>query len=264
MVNICVHCDKVYKSRQSLCNHNRKFHNSEKVNCGDNVVENVVEKPIKKYDCSICNKSFKDRSNKHKHEIICKEKESDKLKELIELKNKDIEILKLKLELKSKTTNINNGVINNINNNNIINNFNNDNLDYISEKFMNKMFKHLLFEDEYNIPIPKIIENIKFNPNHKENNNVKIKNMRSKIGYKYSNNKWNTVNEEELLNDLFKLGTDVFLKFYKERYDKLSDNMKECYEEFIEASRNELKAEIKEKIKLLGYIYTKNEESIIV
>ena len=263
MVHMCVKCDKVYKTSQSLCNHNRKFHTPKKeVKCSDNGVEN----PDKTYDCSVCFKSFKDRSNKRKHEIICKEKESKKIKELIELKNKDIEILKLKLELKSKskTTNINNGIINNINNN-IINNFNNDNLDYISEKFMNRMFKHLLFEDEYNIPIPKIIENIKFNPNHKENNNVKIKNMRSKIIYKYVNDKWIIVNEEEVLNDLFELGSGVFLKFFEERQDKLSENMKECYEEFIEASKNGLlKAEIKEKIKLLGYIYTKNEESIIV
>ena len=35
-----------------------------------------------------------------------------------------------------------------------------------------------------------MIENIKFNSQHKENNNVKITNMRSKVAMVYDNNKW--------------------------------------------------------------------------
>ena len=44
-----------------------------------------------------------------------------------------------------------------------------------------------------------MIENIKFNPNHKENNNVKITNMRSKVAMIYDNNKWLTVDNKEYM-----------------------------------------------------------------
>jgi hypothetical protein len=57
----------------------------------------------------------------------------------------------------------------------IINNYGKDNIEYISENFKDRLFKNLIFEDDHPLTLPKLIENIKFNPNHKENNNVKIK-----------------------------------------------------------------------------------------
>ena len=67
----------------------------------------------------------------------------------------------------------NNGTINNI----TINNYMNDNIDYISEAFIKRMFDHLKNKDEHHIPIPKVIENIKFNPRHKENSFFNKKNL---------------------------------------------------------------------------------------
>ena len=77
------------------------------------------------------------------------------------------------------------------------------------------MFNHLKNTDEHHIPIQKVIENIKFNPNHKENNNVKISNMRSKVGMKYDDNKWLTVDKNEMLNELYKLGEDMLALWQK-------------------------------------------------
>jgi hypothetical protein len=78
------------------------------------------------------------------------------------------------------------------------------------------MFSHFLCEDEHNLPIPKLLENIKFNSHHLENNNVKITNIRSDVALKFDNEKWMTVDKEELLSEMFKIGANLFLKFYKD------------------------------------------------
>ena len=133
----CNKCNKLYSSHSSLCNHNKKFHK-------DTVVKNVVvcggkrgtiggsivvlcdsNKNEQKYLCKYCNKNFNDRSNKHKHEKICKNKttvlEENKIlkEENIKIK-KENNILKINQIVPLNTTNINNGIINK--NNGTINN----------------------------------------------------------------------------------------------------------------------------------------------
>jgi hypothetical protein len=221
----CKLCNKKYASYQSFWNHNKKFHNDININ--------------QIHKCENCNKVLASRQSKWRHLKICKiKKEND-----IIITNNNI---------------TNNGTINN--NTLIINNYNNDNISYISDNFIKNIFTNLLCEDEHNLPISKLIENIKFNPNHKENNNVKITSLRSDIGFKYDDDKWKAVDKDDLLNDLFKLGADMFLKFYKEKQGILSQDMKECYEEFKKNSKYELKEEIKQKIQKIAYIYTKNME----
>ncbi len=181
------------------------------------------------YKCDRCNKILASRQSKWRHMKTCK-------------------VIK---DIEPKI--INNNTV-------IINNYNNDNISYVSDGFLKKIFSHLLSEDEHYLPIPKLIENIKFNPNHKENNNVKITSLRSDIGFKYDDDKWKAVDKDDLLNDLFKLGADMFVKYYKDKQGMLSDDMKECYEEFKKNSKYELKEEIKQKIQKIAYIYTKNME----
>ncbi len=224
----CKKCNKKYASYQSFWNHNKKFHSDEIIKCSDD-----------SYKCDRCNKILASRQSKWKHM-----KTSKVIKDI---------------EPKIINNNItNNGTINN--NTVIINNYNNDNISYVSDGFLKKIFSHLLSEDEHYLPIPKLIENIKFNPNHKENNNVKITSLRSDIGFKYDDDKWKAVDKDDLLNDLFKLGADMFVKYYKDKQGMLSDDMKECYEEFKKNSKYELKEEIKQKIQKIAYIYTKNME----
>ena len=74
----CNICNKDYSSYKSLWNHNKKFHNSNVVQKGSNVVFPVVvcgtTLQNNKNQCKFCNKIFNDRSNKYKHEKICKKK----------------------------------------------------------------------------------------------------------------------------------------------------------------------------------------------
>ena len=83
----------------------QKFHNQNVVVCSSNEVSDIVcgTLIIKKNKCIYCNKIFNDRSNKYKHQKICKfkNKYNDTIKlELLKEENK-----KLELEIKLKTNN---------------------------------------------------------------------------------------------------------------------------------------------------------------
>ena len=55
--------------------------------------------------------------------------------------------------------------------------------------------------------------------------------MRSKVGMKYDDNKWLTVDKNAMLNELYKLGGDM-LALWAEKKDFLTNEMKICYERF--------------------------------
>jgi len=138
----------------------------------------------------------------------------------------------------------------------------NDNIEYISDAFIKRMFTYLENKNEHHIPIPKMIENIKFNPNHKENNNVKVTNMRSKVALKYNDNKWSTVDKTELFDELYKRATDLFNDWSKIK-DFITDDMKKNYKNFNNVSQLILSKNIINEIHKKAYIYTKNNDNIL-
>ena len=156
----CNICNKNYSSKSSLCNHNKKFHNNNNLNCTSNV-NNCTSKLTKctsnstlniidgsnKYKCKYCFKHYSSRQNKWNHEQKCKniikeinelekikeEKEVEKIKLQLAKEEKAILQLKLKLEKSNKIDNITlkklnkmlmerNNKIKNINSHNTINN----------------------------------------------------------------------------------------------------------------------------------------------
>ena len=259
----CNICNKQYSSRQSLCNHNRRFHISDVVKVVKVCVKKSVPivKIVKINSCIYCNKDCKSRQYKWEHQNkFCKKNKPAHSK----INNNIIpesNINNIVIPDSKITKNSHNKIINCNNNNNniIINNYSNDNTEYISEAFIKRMFNHLKNTNEQHIPIHKVIENIKFNPNHKENNNVKITNMRSKVGMKYNDNKWLTVDKNELLNELYKLGEDMLALWAKK--DFLTDDIKIYYDRFNKISKKVLKTGIKEELNKTAYIYTKNNDT---
>jgi len=276
---ICKICDKQYKTIQSLCNHNKRFHNITKTTNVTTKTTNVTTKNVNvtipfvkinkvtsnehsvanKYQCKHCNKGFKLRQNKWTHENkYCK------IKNITNPTNENI-TNPTNENIKTSTiiNNINNGTINNNNNNNIIiNNYSNDNIEYITDSFIKNMFNHLKYEKNHIIPIPKMIENIKFNPNHKENNNVKITNMRSKVAMVYDNNKWSTVGKKELFDELYIFATNLF-KNWSEMKDFITEEMKSNYKSFSKSSQISLTKTFMEEINRKAYIYTKNNDTTL-
>ena len=243
MDNLCNICNKKYSSYQSLWKHNNKFHNT-----NSDRVQKI------EYKCKICNKIFDNRHKKCYHQKKCKNEiilESSSEKTITNINNKTINT--------NSHNNINNGTINKTI---IINNYNNDNIEYISDKFKERLFKDLLCDEDYHIPLPRLIENIKFNPNHKENHNVKIKSDRSKIGFYYDQHKWKAMNKNTLLDDLCDYSLKILSKYFEEKKESLSKDMIEQFEQFSQIAeiKSELRSKIKDKIENIAYIFTKNNE----
>lgn len=245
----CNECNRQYKSYKSLWNHNKIFH---------------IKKPkVKEYNCKVCNKSFDNKQNKYYHQKSCKNTPI--------IKDTNIEPVEITNNTIINNTTINNTNSNNTNSNNtncnnktiIINNYKNDNLEYISDRFKDNLFKNLLDNEKYNIPLPKLIENIKFNSNHKENHNIKIKSDRSKIGFCYDQNKWKAMNKNELLDQLCDYSLKIFGKYFNEKKDTLSEDTVSQYHEFKQLAKleSELRIQIKKKIENIAYIFTINNEN---
>ncbi len=252
---ICKICDKQYKTIQSLCNHNKRLHNITKTT--NVMTKTTFIQPLQEFIqpvhfCSKCNKNFKHYNNKWRHEKKC-----NKIVEPTII-NTPTTIINKNKKIINNTTN--NGTINN--NNIIINNYSNDNIEYISDAFIKKMFNHLKNKKNHIIPIPKMIENIKFNPNHKENNNVKITNMRSKVAMVYDNNKWLTVGKKELFDELYIFATNLF-KNWSEMKDFITEEMKTNYKSFSKNSQISLTKAFIEEINRKAYIYTKNNDTTL-
>lgn len=257
----CELCNKNYNTLSGLWKHNKKFHKESKsfksplVGPSKSFVSPSVSNRF--YMCKFCNKTYNNKNSKWSHQNKCKSNSN------ILQKNKYIKTPQIKNNNIIKNSNVNTFNKSNCNNKTIIiNNYGNDNLEYISEKFKDKLFKNLLDNEEHNIPLPKLIENIKFNPNHKENNNVKIKSDRSKIGFYYDENKWKALNKSELLDDLCNYSLKILSKYFEEKKDNLSEDTINQYKQFshIAKLKSELREEIKKKIENIAYIFTLNNE----
>ncbi len=257
----CNICEKKYKTKQTLNRHNNIRHPKDK---------NIP----KVYNCNKCNEQFEKYRNKYYHQKNC-------TKELAIIPTENNEIIipvennNIALPAENKLlTNTENNVIksstinssqinsNNVNNNVniVINNYNNDNLDYVSEAFKDRLFKHLINDDEHVQPLSKLLENIKFNPKHKENNNVKITSDRSKIGFYYDKKKWHAINKDQLLNELCDYSLKIFKKYFEEKKDKLPREIKNQYNVFQVRLKTEFKKKIKKKIENIAYIFSKNND----
>jgi hypothetical protein len=246
----CELCNKKYKSYQSLWNHNKKFHND---------IEKI--KKEKEYECIKCNKSFENRYKKYYHEQKCQ------VVATVDPSTNIITNTTNSNNVTNNTTNNNTNTITNstVNSNNtiIINNYKNDNLEYVSEKFKTNLFNYLLNNSEHKIPLPHLLENIKFNPNHKENHNVKIKSDRAKVGFYYDKQKWKAVNKDDLLEDLCDYSLKIMTKYFEEMEEQLSDKLKSKFHEFSHFAqlKSKLRQTIKGKIESIAYIFTLNNDN---
>jgi outer membrane protein OmpA-like peptidoglycan-associated protein len=224
----CKICNKQYKTYQTLWKHNKKFHHQNVVVCSSNeVVSDVVcgTLTIKKNNCTYCNKIFNDRSNKYKHQKICKFKEqyNDKIKlELLKEENK-----KLELEIKLKKINkITNNTTNNITNNNneTINNNNNGTINNVFVKYNNISYDALTKKEilcilsKHDNALEESIKKIHFNENIPEYNNVFITNLKDQYGHAFDGKQFSTINKAELLNDIIDTHINE-IYFSKDKYN---------------------------------------------
>ena len=122
-----------------------------------------------------------------------------------------------------KTNNTTNILIGNIN----INSFGNENLDYITEEYLTKLIK--------NGPrgsIQKLLKQIFFNPNHPENQTVKITNRKEPYVKIMKCNKWEFQDKEEVVDSMVNKGYNIIDEHYDEIQNALDNRYKSKYKEF--------------------------------
>jgi len=203
---ICIICTKFYASHSSLCNHNKKFHNI--INC--ELVKDKYE--IKSLTCNFCNKIFKYRASKSKHNKICKNKyKIDKIDEL-EKKIQKLETIITKTKITKNTTTIINNNINNIKVS-----FGNEDISKLSVSD-----KKLILNSGFNSLI-KLIEVMHLNKKYPEYNNIKITNINSKYGkiYDETTQIYTTEKKKDIIENLISTRT-LDLKEIHNEYNKNS------------------------------------------
>ena len=272
----CEKCQKIYSSSQSLCNHRRLKHPEAVLSKMDNMddpmlskMDNIVHNITgDKNKCDFCKKIYANRHSKSKHMKICK------FKLALDINDKNTALIKSddnKLTGGNTTTidtlnsnAINNGTINGtlnngtINNNITINNFNTDNKEYFSDKFKNKILNYFKNNNKFHLPVPNVVQNLKFNPNHKENNNMKITNMKNKVGQKYENNKWIYCKKNDIFNDVHKMAVKMIEEWINEKPEDSQIDILEGFNDYMKVNQSYLKKVIYEEINQLGYVYYKN------
>lgn len=189
----------------------------------DNEVNNNIDTNKAKYKCEYCSRTYKYSQNRSKHYKKCKKKkiletedEDEKLLSMIVEMTKKIESQERELQLQSKEIrvqtkeikllkarnkqlkesggNINNTINNgSINSNNKTNNINNGTINNIKIVALGNENITEVFSEEEQLNILKqghdcfnyLVKQVHFNPNYPQFQNIRLKNMRSNVGYVY-------------------------------------------------------------------------------
>ncbi len=269
--NICV---KIYKSYQSLWNHNHKFHiESVSIKSTDNKqnISNLSaeNQHLNKLSCKCCKKIFKHNQSKWRHEKKCIEK-TQKENEIIDYKNK-IDLLETKVNKleKMKTNKKSTNIINNINGN-IVNGTNTDNSQKIiinktGAEDMDKITYNevsTIFDNEISSVI-KLIELVNFNENKPENHSFCSTNLESPYLFFY-NTDTNTVNKERKRHFFEEVicksiqNHEILYSKYKNKFNhdkrkKIEDNIENLKKIKANSFNSNIMGEFIRKLNLISY-----------
>ena len=229
----------------------------------------------KKNMCQFCEKTFTRKTGLTKHLKCCKQKkifeeekhEKDIKIEVLEkekaIMTKEYEGLKDKIEdllielskngvnttNSNNTTNMTNSH-NTIHNTININNYGNENTDYLKGDYLNNLLQGAF------TAIPKLIENIHFNPQHPENHNIKITNKKEPYIKVRKNDKWELQDKKEtletLVDDKYYLLEDHYAGV-DENGLKISGETKRVMEKFIDkySEDKELQKDLQKKSEIV-------------
>ena len=190
----------------------------------DKIINNINTQ----YECTYCNKIFTRKNNLIRHiNKYCKKKRL--LNEIDEKQIKEIAWESERDQLYKVIDNLSQSKGNTINNtfNQTINmnNFGEENLKYLSGSFLSNLLK---------IPfnaLPNLIKEIHFNPEHPENNNIKISNKKLPYAEVFKDNCWKIQDKKETINDLLDKGVGILENHFDDNSD-LNDSQKDRFIQF--------------------------------
>ena len=274
VIYICEKCNKSFYQKGHYTRHiNRKYPCNLKSSLTENIPnysKNGIGIPKLEYiensnSCPFCLKTYSTKFNLNKHLKNCKIKKKNDMKEelynlLIQDTQKKIEEenLFLKQQINNLQKELNKKPINIINNNLNCNNktinilaYDQTDISHLSDKdfeiIMKKCYKS----------VPTLIEKTHFNPNKLENKNIYINNIQNKYVMIYNGIKWNLVNQDIALNDIYENSSNILedkienWESNKYKYDKLA--VERFYKFLNNKDKDSVKNNIKNDIKLILY-----------
>jgi hypothetical protein len=199
------------------------------------VIPNCQKSNPKIYNCEYCEKEFKFKQGKYKHQKKhCPvKKEKDKFKNILlqkenEMQKKEIKWEKEKQEMMNQISKLIEKAGNKItvNNNIQLNNYGNENLKHLSKELFKK-----LIESPYK-SIPGLIKNIHFNEECPENKNIRITNKKLPYAEVFKDNKWEICNKTEIVNEMVSKNSKILDTQYEELKEKLPTETNKKYDTF--------------------------------
>ena len=208
--------------------------------------KNRVSKQNKpSFVCSICNKSFSHCSSLSRHKTNCEgnqEKEEtivrkiDLAAEIQELHRMLEEIQKSRIEEIMKSENKVN-----------VNCFGDEDLDYITHNDILDCMNNM------NVSIPVLLEKIHFDPEHPENNNVRIPNK--KLPYTRfvnSRSQWEYNYKNNTIHSMIENAYNILCDTFEEKQHELDVNTQQNFRDFQEIYRHKRTIrDIKNRVELL-------------
>jgi len=130
----------------------------------------------------------------------------------------------------------------------VVNPFGKENTSYITDDYIKK-----LIESGPYFSIPRLLEYIHFNPNHKENNNIKITNRKQPYVQIYNGEKWLLKNKKEAIENISDTAYTLLNEHY-EGADKYMDKFNSEYNSDVDITKK-----IQKKVELVILNSTKDD-----
>ena len=188
------------------------------------------ENPKATHKCNTCDSAFVTRQGKYKHSKTCKGKEISFVKdEESVIKNPQLQLDELQKELKKVQTigvgNQNNGMIinnnitNHIDNSVNVKNFGHENMEAVPPDFIRSCWMNLEFRQ--------LFENLHYDPNFPENNNIRLKSAKRQQLEMYKDDKWKITPFKIGLNEILTRLYNIFEMYYKKNANEVLEDVGE-------------------------------------
>ena len=223
MVNyLCIKCGKNFNHKSSF-----EKHENRKISC-DSTIANDNN------SCNLCNKIFKNYKSLYSH-----------------VKSNKCQTTKSKITNILNDNSTTNNTNNTINNNNMkvdgnvkLVKFGNENLSYISDD----LFKSILGRGFKSVE--ELVDHSHFHPDHPENHNIYIANIKNDYVVIYDGKKWNINKKEDVFEDIIYAKSDFLCMKFKELMGQMTETDIKKFTNFInqrdeDQTMNKIKGELK-------------------
>ena len=203
--------------------------------------------------CTICQKGFSYASGLSRHRVNCKENQAKEVEEISKIEETVVPVMDLAAQIKELSERVEKIMknreeeIKRSQNKVSVNCFGNENLDYIADTYILDCMNNI------NVSIPVLVEKIHFDPEHPENNNVRIPNKKLPHTEIMNNkSKWELISKKDTIHSMVETAYNILCKTFREKQHELDVNMQQNFRDFQEIYRNKRAIrDIKNKVELL-------------